>query len=114
MTPQAATGALKILAVSLPRRSPFLPNIPTLKESGIDVEADTWMGLIAPGGTPPAMVERINKDVVEAIKSPGVREKLASQFMEPVGNSPAAFRAVINGEIARWAPIIKAADIKIN
>ena len=114
LTPQAATGALKILAVSLPRRSPFLPDIPTLKESGVDVEADTWMGLIAPGGTPPAMVERINKDVVEAIKSPGVREKLASQFMEPVGNSPAAFRAVINGEIARWAPVIKAADIKIN
>src|SRR5262245_31535826 len=102
VTPQAATGAVKILAVSLPRRSAYLPDIPTLKEAGIDVEADTWMGLIAPGTTPPALIERINKDVADAIKSPAVRDKLAAQFMEPVGNSPAAFRAVIDSEIARW------------
>ena len=114
VTPQADAGKAKILAVSLPNRSPFLPNIPTLKESGIDVEADTWMGLIAPGGTPPALISAINKDVVEAITSKASREKLATQHMEPVGNSPAAFRAVINGEIARWAPIIKAGGVKIN
>ncbi len=114
VTPHVATGNVKILAVSLPRRSRFLPDIPTLKESGIDVEADTWMGMIAPGGTPAKVVDRINKDVADAIKTPAIRDKLAAQLMEPVGNSPAAFRAVIDGEIARWAPIIKAADIKIN
>lgn len=114
VTPQADAGKAKILAVSLPKRSPFLPNIPTLKESGIDVEADTWMGLIAPGGTPPALINAINKDVAEAMTSKASREKLATQFMEPVGNSPAQFRAVIDGEIARWAPIIKAGDVKIN
>ena len=64
VTPQAQAGNVKILAVSLPKRSPFLPDVPTLKESGIDVEADTWKGLIAPGGTPPAIVDKINKDVV--------------------------------------------------
>ena len=52
--------------------------------------------------------------MAEAIKTPAIREKLATQLMEPVGNSPAQFRAVIDGEIARWAPIIKAADVKIN
>ncbi len=114
VTPHAETGKAKILAVSLPKRSPFLPNIPTLKESGIDVEADTWMGLIAPGGTPPALVNAINKDVVDAIMSKAVRDKLATQFMEPVGNSPAAFRAVIESEIVRWSPIVKAANVKIN
>jgi tripartite-type tricarboxylate transporter receptor subunit TctC len=114
VTPQAEAGKVKILAVSLPKRSSFLPNVPTLKESGIDVEADTWMGLIAPGGTPPALINAINKDVVEAIMSKAAREKLATQLMEPVGNSPAAFRAVIDGEIARWAPVIKAADVKVN
>lgn len=114
VTPQADAGKAKILAVSLPKRSAFLPDIPTLKESGIDVEADTWMGLIAPGGTPPALVAAINKDVVEAISSKSAREKLATQFMEPVGNSPAAFRTVIQDEITRWSPVIKAADIKIN
>ena len=55
---------MKILAVSTAKRSPFLPDVPTLKESGIDVEADAWMGLIAPGGTPKAMIDEINKDVV--------------------------------------------------
>ena len=114
VTPHVATGKAKMLAVTLPKRSPFLPDIPTLKESGIDVEADTWNGMIAPGGTPPALIDAINKDVVEAVTSKAVREKLASQYMEPVGNSPSAFRQVIEGEIARWAPIIKAADVKVN
>jgi tripartite-type tricarboxylate transporter receptor subunit TctC len=114
VTPHVATGKAKMLAVTLPKRSPFLPDIPTLKESGIDVEADTWNGMIAPGGTPQALIEAINKDVVEAIMSKAVREKLASQYMEPVGNSPAAFRKVIESEIARWAPIVRAADVKVN
>jgi len=114
VTPQADAGKARILAVTLPQRSPFLPTVPTLKESGIDVEADTWMGLIAPGSTPPALIEAINKDVVEAITSKAVRDKLATQLMEPVGKSPADFRAVIEAEVSRWAPIIKAGDIKIN
>ncbi len=113
VVPQARAGSVTMLAVSLPKRSPFLPDLPTLKESGIDVEADTWMGLIAPGATPPALVAAINKDVVAAIHAPAVRDKLATQYMEPVGNSPAAFRAVIEAEASRWAPIIKAADIKL-
>ena len=103
-----------MLAVSTAKRSPFLPDVPTLKESGIDVEADAWNGLIAPGGTPPAMIDKINKDVVAIIMQPAVREKLAAQLMEPVGSTPEEFRARIDGEIARWAPVIKAANIKVN
>jgi tripartite-type tricarboxylate transporter receptor subunit TctC len=110
----AKDGKVKMLAVSLAKRSPFLPDLPTLKESGIDVEADTWMGLIAPGKTPPDLVAKINKDVAEVIRAPAVRDKLATQFMAPVGNSPAQFRAVIDAEVARWAPVIKAADVKLN
>ena len=114
VTPQAAAGKVKILAVSTAERSPYLPDVPTLKESGIDVEADAWNGLIAPAGTPKAAIDQINKDVVAIIKLPSVRDKLASQLMEPVGSSPEQFRARIDGEIARWAPVIKAANIKIN
>jgi tripartite-type tricarboxylate transporter receptor subunit TctC len=114
VTPQADVGKVNILAVSLPKRSPYLSNIPTLKEAGIDVEADTWMGLIAPGGTPSTLVEAIHRDVVEALKERSVRDKLATQYMEPVGNSPAEFRAVIDSEIERWSPIIKAGNVKIN
>jgi tripartite-type tricarboxylate transporter receptor subunit TctC len=113
--PQADAGTVKILAVTLPRRSPFLPDVPTLKEAGIDVEADTWIGLIGPRNMPKALVEAINKEVAAAIKSQAVSTALATQFMEPVGNSPEQFSAVIAGELARWEPIIKAANVeKIN
>jgi tripartite-type tricarboxylate transporter receptor subunit TctC len=109
---QAKAGKVKMLAVSTPKRSPYLPDVPTLKESGIDVEADAWMGLIAPGGTPPAVVAKINQAVVEALQDPAIKAKLATQLMEPVGNSPAEFRAKINAEIGRWSAVIKAAGIK--
>jgi tripartite-type tricarboxylate transporter receptor subunit TctC len=114
VTPQAKAGTVKILAVSTAHRSPYLPDVPTLKESGIDVEADAWNGLIAPGGTPKSVAEKISKSVSEIIMQPAVREKLASQLMEPVGSSPDALRARMDGEIARWAPVIKAANVKIN
>jgi tripartite-type tricarboxylate transporter receptor subunit TctC len=114
VVPQAKDGKLKILAVSTAKRSPYLPDVPTLKESGIDVEADAWMGLIAPGGMPKAMVDRINKDVVAIIKQPDVAKKLGATLMEPVGSSPEQFRALIDREIARWAPVIKAANVKVN
>jgi tripartite-type tricarboxylate transporter receptor subunit TctC len=114
VVPLGKDGKVKMLAVSLGKRSPYLPDLPTLKESGIDVEADAWMGLIAPGKTAPDLVVKINKDVVEAIHAPAIRDKLAAQFMEPVGNSPAQFRAVINAEVARWAPVIRAANIRLD
>jgi tripartite-type tricarboxylate transporter receptor subunit TctC len=114
VTPHAAAGKVKILAVSTAKRSPFLPDVPTLKESGIDVEADAWNGLIAPGRTPKAIIVRINADVVAILKEPAVRDKLAAQLMEPAGSTPEEFRARIDGEIARWAPVIKAANVKVN
>ncbi|MGB7691480.1 MAG: tripartite tricarboxylate transporter substrate binding protein [Pseudolabrys sp.] len=114
VTPQAKAGAVKILAVSTAHRSPYLPDVPTLKEAGIDVEADAWNGLIAPGGTPKSVAEKISKDVSEIIKQPAMREKLATQLMEPAGSSPDELRARMEGEISRWAPDIKAANVKIN
>ena len=114
VVPLAKDGKVKIIAVSTAKRSPYLPDVPTLKESGIDVEADAWMGLIAPGGMPKAMVDKINHDVVAIIKQPDVKEKLGKTLMEPVGSSPEDFRAVINREVDRWGPVIKAADVKVN
>ena len=114
VTPHADAGKVKILAVSTARRSAYLPAIPTLKESGIDVEADAWMGMIAPARTPEAIVAKIRREVVEALGTAAIREKLAAQLMEPIGNTPAEFRARIDGEIGRWAPVIKAANVKVN
>jgi tripartite-type tricarboxylate transporter receptor subunit TctC len=114
VTPQAAAGSVKILAVSTGKRSPYLPDVPTLKESGIDVDADAWNGIIAPGGTPTSIVAQMNKDIVEIIKQPAARKKFATQLMDVVGSSPEEFRARIQSEIGNWAPVIKAADIKVN
>jgi len=114
ITPQLAGGAIKMLAVSTAGRSALLPDVPTLKEAGIDVEADAWSGLVAPAGVPAAMIERINHEVAEAITSRAIREKLTAQLMEPIPDTPAQFRARIDADLARWAPVIAAANIKIN
>jgi tripartite-type tricarboxylate transporter receptor subunit TctC len=114
VTPQAAAGKLKILAVSTAQRSALMPGIPTLKESGIDVEADAWNGLIAPARTPPAIIATVRNAVVEALNAPDIRAKLAAQIMEPIPSTPEEFRARIDADIARWTPVIKAAKVKVN
>ena len=112
--PHAQAGTVKLIAVTSPKRSALLPDVPTLKESGIDVEADLWNGLIAPAGTPQPVLDKIRRAVADAIHSKDVKDKLAVQLMEPVGNTPAEFKAQIDGDLARWAPVIKEAGIKVN
>jgi tripartite-type tricarboxylate transporter receptor subunit TctC len=114
VTPQLASGEVKILAVSTAARSALLPGVPTLRESGIDVEVDAWNGLIAPAGTPDATVARIAREVAAVITAPDIREKMSAQLMEPIPGTPAEFRARIDADLARWAPVIKAANIRIN
>jgi tripartite-type tricarboxylate transporter receptor subunit TctC len=114
VTPQISTGAVKILAVTTPVRSVFLPDYPTLKESGIEVESDAWNGLITPAGTPPAIIAKINADVREILAKPAVIEKLKTQLIAPYPSTPEEMRAKIDNEKKMWADVIKAADIKIN
>jgi tripartite-type tricarboxylate transporter receptor subunit TctC len=112
VTPQLGDGVIRLLAVTTAKRSPLLPGAPTLKESGIDVQADAWMGLIAPAGVSGPVAARINHAVVDAITLPAIRQKLFAQLMEPIPGTPAEFRARVDAEIARWKPVIDAAKIK--
>jgi tripartite-type tricarboxylate transporter receptor subunit TctC len=114
VTPHVASGQVKILAISLGQRSALLPNIPTLKEAGLDVEADAWNGLIAPARTPELVITKIHNVVVEALAEPAIREKLATQYMEPIPTTPAQFRAKIDADLARWSPVINALGLRIN
>jgi tripartite-type tricarboxylate transporter receptor subunit TctC len=114
VVPHAQSGTVKILAITSARRSALLPDVPTLKETGIALEADAWNGLVAPAGTPDVVLKKIHDEVVEAIQSPELKAKFAAQIMEPVGNSPAEFKALIESELARWTPVIQAANIKVN
>ena len=111
---QLPSGKLRMLAVTSAKRSPLLPDVPTLKEAGIDVEANAWMGLIAPAKTPEPAIAGVEHEVAEALRDPAIREKLKAQYMEPLGTAPAEFKAHIEAEMARWTPVIRARDIKIN
>jgi tripartite-type tricarboxylate transporter receptor subunit TctC len=113
VTPQLASGAVKILAVSTPVRSPFLPDVPTLKESGIDVQSDAWNALIAPGGTPAAITAAVNAEVRQTLGESAVIEKLKVQLIAPAPSSPEELRKKMSDEKALWADVIRAANIKI-
>jgi tripartite-type tricarboxylate transporter receptor subunit TctC len=114
VTPHLASGQVKILAITTAARSALLPGIVTLREAGVDVEADAWNGLIAPARTPEAVIAAVRHAVVDALNSPAIREKLAAQIMEPTPTTPGEFRARIEADIARWTPVIRAANIRVN
>src|SRR5258708_39534529 len=92
VTPQLASGAVKILAVSTAARSALLPGIPTLRESGIDVEADAWNGLIAPAGTPGAVVARVGREGGGGLPAPGGRGKVGPPLLEAIPRARAPIR----------------------
>jgi len=114
VVPLATEGKLKLLAVTSPQRSPLLPALPTLREAGVaGVEADAWVGLIAPAGTSEPVLAKIHQQIVLVLGSEPVVEKLKAQLMVPIANSAAAFKAVLRQEHDRWAPIIAAGGIKV-
>lgn len=111
--PFAKTGRLRALAVTSPRRSPLLPDMPTMAESGVPgFEAATWNGLIAPAATPKDIAAKLNADIVKVLSMLDTREKLAAVGLEPIGDSSAAFSTHISNEIARWTKVVKAAGLK--
>jgi len=113
--PQVKAGKLKALAVTTAQRSVFMPEVPTFREAGIpEIEATAWIGIVVPARTPQPIVERLNREIVAALKDPGVAEKLRAVYMEPVGNSPAQFAAFMQEELRRWGPVIKRSGVTID
>jgi tripartite-type tricarboxylate transporter receptor subunit TctC len=110
--PFIKNGKLVALGVTEAKRSPAAPDIPTLAEQGIQgVTVTSWYGLLAPKGTPPAVVEQLAKDAAEMLAAPDVRERLKAQGMTDAAMKPAEFAAHIRDETAVWAKIIKARNI---
>jgi len=106
--PQVKAGKLRPLAVSTAKRSALTPEIPTMKEAGLpEIENMAWMAVMAPASTPTEIVERLNKEINAALLEPDVKEKLASQFMEPVGGSADDLRNFMKRELTVMTPIIK-------
>jgi tripartite-type tricarboxylate transporter receptor subunit TctC len=111
--PHVRSGKLRALAVTSAKRSPAAPEIPTIAESGLPgYEATSWYGILAPARTPPAIVSRLHGVLVSTLGSPDMKEKLASQGLDPVGNTPQQFAAVIAAEIRKWAKVVKASGAR--
>ncbi len=111
--PHVKTGRLRALAVSTAVRAAAAPEVPTIAEAGVKgYEYSSWIGLLAPAKTPPAIIARLNVEAVKAIRTPEIKAILAVEASEPVGNSPAEFDAVMKSEVARWLKVVKAAGIK--
>lgn len=106
---------LRPLAVSTRERAPALPEVPTAIEAGFnDYEAIGWFGLMAPAGTPPAIVEQLSAEVAKAMATPVIRERTTEQGATPVGSTPAQFERFVRDEIAKWTRIIQQAGIKLD
>jgi tripartite-type tricarboxylate transporter receptor subunit TctC len=106
--PFAGSGKSRILAVTGSRRSPFLPEVPTMREQGYDVVVESWLGLFVPAKTPAETVNALSTAVADAAKSPQMAASLAKIGNEPTFQSPAEFAATVKSDIARWSPIVKA------
>jgi tripartite-type tricarboxylate transporter receptor subunit TctC len=113
--PQIKAGKLRAIAVTSAQRAPALPDIPTIAESGLPgFEATSWFGIVAPTGTPPAIIARINADVNQWLQSPEAREKLLAQGALAAGGTPEQFAAYIRAETEKWAKVVKASGAKVD
>lgn len=114
--PHIKSGKLKALAVTSSQRSAVLPDVPTVEEAGNlkGYEASSWFGLLAPAGTPPDIVNRLQQESAKAMNNPAVKEKLLAQGAIPGGNTPADFSKMIGFEIKKWAQVVKVSGAKVD
>ena len=115
---QIKAGKLKALAVTSSQRSAALPDVPTVEQAGgpslKGFEASSWFGLLAPAGTPPEIVNRIQQEVAKALAAPAFKEKLQAQGAIPSGITPAEFAKLIDSEHRKWAQVVKASGAKVD
>jgi tripartite-type tricarboxylate transporter receptor subunit TctC len=113
--PLARDGKVRALAVTSLERHAGAPDLPTMAESGFPgFDVTVWFGLMAPARTPPTIVEKLHRETVRILAMPEMRKRFDDLGIKPIGNSPAEFAAVIDGEIPKWAKLIKEAGIKLH
>jgi tripartite-type tricarboxylate transporter receptor subunit TctC len=111
--PQIKAGALRPIAIGSPERAPTAMEVPTTAEAGMpDLRIENWYGMVAPAGTPADIVAILNKTAVEAMRDPAVKEKLAAQGTDLIGDTPEHFRDFIDSETKKWAEVIKDAGVQ--
>lgn len=113
--PHVRSNRMRPLAVSTAKRVAVVPDVPTMIEAGVkDFDYSTWYGIVVPAGTPAAVVSRLNAELVKALATREVGERFAAQGVAPESTTPQAFKAFLNNEVRRWAPVIKASGMQVN
>jgi tripartite-type tricarboxylate transporter receptor subunit TctC len=109
------SGRVRALAVTGAKRAPAMPELPTIAEAGVaGYEATSWNGMLAPAGTPPDIIRRLNAEFNRIIGTPDMRKRMLDNGYEPVGGSPERFGELIRAEIAKWAPVVAAAGVRVD
>jgi tripartite-type tricarboxylate transporter receptor subunit TctC len=113
--PQMKAGRLRALGVTSARRSPVLPDVQTIAESGVaGFETSTWYGMLAPGATPRAIVDKLNAEILRILQMPDVRERLSAEAFDLPADTPDQFAAIIRAELTRWAKVVKDTGARID
>jgi tripartite-type tricarboxylate transporter receptor subunit TctC len=108
------SGRLRALATTGSKRASLMPDVPTMKESGVDMDVVVWYGVLAPAATPREIVNKLAANIEKAAHSPDIRQRLLEQGAEPVGNTPEEFSRLLRAEVTTWAAVVKASGAKAN
>ena len=111
---QVRAGKLRALAVTTPKRVASMPDIPAVAEALPGFEVVGWYGVLAPAGLPAPILARLNEELLKALREPDVRERILADGAEPVGSSPAEFRAFLEADLAKWAKVVKESGAKLD
>jgi len=111
---QVRAGKLRALAVTTPKRVASMPDIPAVAEALPGFEVVGWYGVLAPAGLPAPILARLNEELLKALRQPDVRERILADGAEPVGSSPADFRAFLEADLAKWAKVVKESGAKLD
>jgi tripartite-type tricarboxylate transporter receptor subunit TctC len=110
---QIKGGQVRALAVAAPKRMADLPDVPTMKEAGVDFNVDLWSGMFAPKGTPKDVIDKLQGELVRVAKDPSVAQKLRAIGIEPIGDTSAEFTRRIESDIKQWKDVAQSAHVKI-
>ena len=114
VVPLAKAGKVRLLATTGKQRMPNLPEVPTIREAGIEgADVLIWYGVVAPAATPKDVVARLNREIVKIMNTPDVREKFSQQGVDPASSTPDEFAQMIRDEVTRWGKVIRSAGIKL-
>ena len=113
--PYTSSGKLRMLAVASRKRSPSLPEVPTMIEAGVkDFESTVWVGVAATGGTPQPIVKKLHDELLRALNAADMKDRLAALGADPVGSSPEQFTALVKADIARWRNVVRTSGVRLD